>query len=320
MDLLRSFAFGQYVPVDSPIHRLDPRTKILGTFVLAVVVFVTHSFADLAVYAALLAAIIAAARITPGYVLRGLRPVLWLLAFTAVLQIVFGPEGGHAVFHRGPVRITRENISLGAFYGLRLALLIVSTSLMTFTTSPVELTDGLERLLRPFRRIGVPAHEFALMMTIALRFIPTLIEETDRLMKAQMARGADFTQGSVVRRARSLVPLLVPLFVGAFRRADSLALAMEARCYRGGDNRTRMYELVLRPRDYVALAVLVLVAALIAVPPSAFGLPWTRSTGSQVTGPATPHSVPKAGSGPVHPPSGGGSQPAAPRTPAPHTP
>ena len=286
MEMLRSFSFGQYVPVESVIHRLDPRTKILATVVLAVVVFLARSFGDLAAYTALLALIVLASRISPGYVLRGLRPVFWLLAFTVVLQIVFGPEGGHAVFRRGPVTITRENLSLGIFYGVRLTLLIVATSLMTFTTSPVELTDGLERLLRPFRRIGVPAHELALMMTIALRFIPTLIEETDKIMKAQMARGAEFTQGGIARRARALVPLLVPLFVGAFRRAESLALAMEARCYRGGDQRTRMTELVLRPRDYAAFAVLALVVALVAVPHPPLGLPWTH--GRAVSPPAVP--------------------------------
>lgn len=276
MEMLRNFSFGQYVPVDSVIHRLDPRTKILATLVLAVVLFLTRGFGDLAAYGALLALIVLASRISPGYVLRSLRPVFWLVAFTVVLQVVFGPEGGHAIFRRGPIVITREALWAGAFYGGRLALVIIATSLMTFTTSPVELTDGLERLLRPFRRIGVPAHEFALMMTIALRFIPTLIEETDKIMKAQMARGAEFTRGGLVRRARALVPLLVPLFVGAFRRAESLALAMEARCYRGGDHRTRMTELVLRWRDYVAFAVLALFVALIAVPHPALGLPWTH--------------------------------------------
>ena len=265
MDFLRSFSFGQYVPVDSVIHRLDPRTKILATLVLAVVVFLARGLAGLAAVAVLIALIVLASRIPPGYVVRGLRPVFWLVALTVVLQIVFGQAGGHPVFHRGPITITRGNLMLGLFYGAQLALLIVATSLMTFTTSPVELTDGLERLLRPFRRIGVPAHELALMMTIAIRFIPTLAEETDKIMKAQMVRGAEFTRGSIVTRARSLVPLLVPLFVGAFRRAEALALAMEARGYRGGDGRTRMRELVLRPRDYAAFVLLALVVALLAV-------------------------------------------------------
>lgn len=295
MDFLRNFAFGQYVPVDSPVHRLDPRTKILATLVLAIVVFMARGFADLGAYAVLLALIISAARIPPGYVLRGLRPVFWLLAFTVVLQIFFGPEGGHAVFRRGPITITRENVALAVYYGARLGLLIIATSLMTFTTSPVEMADGLERLLRPFRRIGVPAHELALMMTIAIRFIPTLIEETDKIMKAQMARGAEFTRGSLVRRARALVPLLVPLFVGAFRRAESLALAMEARCYRGGDQRTRMRELVMRPRDYAAFVVLAAAALLIAGPDRPLGLPWRH------VAPAVPAAAPQHPSIPRHP-------------------
>ncbi len=266
MDLLSNFAFGQYVPVDSAVHRLDPRTKLLTTLLVVVVLFVVHTLAGLVVLTAFLAAVTAAGRISPRYVLRGLRPVFWLLGIAVALQIFFGEAGGHPVFHRGPITITRENLMLGVFYGYRLLLLMIATTLMTFTTSPMELTDGLERLLRPFRRIGVPAHELALMMTIALRFIPTLLEETEKIMKAQMARGAEFSQGSLVRRARALVPLLVPLFVGAFRRADALALAMEARCYRGGEHRTRMRELRMRPRDYVAAVVVLLAAAAALVP------------------------------------------------------
>ncbi len=268
MDFFRTFTFGQYVPVDSAVHRLDPRTKILATLFLVMIVFAVRTFPGLGVLTVFLAVAIAAGRIQPGYVLRGLRPVFWLLGIAVALQILFGEPGGHPVFHRGPLTITRENLVLGAFYGYRLILLVVATTLMTFTTSPVELTDGIERLLRPFRRVGVPAHELALMMTIALRFIPTLLEETEKIMKAQMARGAEFSQGSLIRRARALVPLLVPLFVSAFRRADALALAMEARCYRGGEHRTRMTELVIRPRDYVAGALIVL-AAVVAIAPAA---------------------------------------------------
>jgi energy-coupling factor transport system permease protein len=275
MDLLRSFAFGQYVPVDSPVHRLDPRTKILATFVLVIAIFAVspavsrarQTFQGLAVLTLFLAAAVVAGRIAPGYIFRSLRPVWWLVAFALVFQLLFGESGGHPVFHRGPIVITRENLILSVFSSYRIILLIVATSLMTFTTSPVELTDGLERLLRPFRRVGVPAHELALMMTIALRFIPTLLEETDKIMKAQMARGAEFSQGSLVRRVRALTPLLVPLFVGAFRRADALALAMEARCYRGGEGRTRMKELKIRPRDYVAMTAVVL-ATVIALAPA----------------------------------------------------
>ncbi len=266
MDLLSSFAFGQYVPVDSAVHRLDPRTKVLATLALVIVIFAVGTFAGLGVLTLFLALVIASGRISPGYIFRGLRPVFLLLAIAVALQVLFGEAGGHPVFHRGPFVITRENLVLGAFYGYRLMLLVVATTLMTFTTSPVELTDGLERLLRPFRRVGVPAHELAMMMTIALRFIPTLLEETEKIMKAQMARGAEFSQGNLARRARALVPLLVPLFVSAFRRADALALAMEARCYRGGDHRTRMIELQIRLRDYVAAAVVMLAAAAALMP------------------------------------------------------
>ena len=272
MDLLRSFAFGQYVPVDSAIHRLDPRTKILATLLALIVTFAIRDreFVGLAVLAAVLATVTLLGRIPPGYLLRGLRPVFWLLAIAVVMQVFFGESGGHPVLHRGPLVITRENLVLGAFYGSRLLLLVVATTLLMFTTSPVELTDGLERLLRPFQRVGIPAHELAMMMTIALRFIPTLIEETDKIMKAQMARGAEFSRGSLARRARAFVPLLVPLFVSAFRRADALALAMEARCYRGGENRTRMKELRIGVLDYVALTLMILASALALVPLSAW--------------------------------------------------
>ena len=266
MELLRNFSFGQYLPVDSPVHRLDPRTKILGTLVLLVVVFTTHSAAGLAWVTAVVAAILFAGRIPIGYALRGLRPVFWLVGIAVVFQVLFGESGGHPLFQRGPLVITRENLSLGLFYGYRLLLLVASTSLMMFTTSPVELTDGLERLLRPLQRVGVSAHEFALMMTIALRFIPTLLEETERIMKAQMARGAEFSRGGLMHRARALLPLLVPLFVGAFRRADALATAMEARCYRGGEHRTRMKELRFAARDWIAGALLA-AASVVALGP-----------------------------------------------------
>ncbi len=272
MELLRSFAFGQYIPVDSVVHRLDPRTKILATVLLTAALFAISQPVGLGVVTVLLAAVIAAGRIPPGYVFRGLRPVFWLLGFAVVLQVLFGESGGHPVFGLGPIIITRENLAAGAFYGYRLALLVVSTTLATFTTSPVELTDGLECLLRPLQRVRVPVHELALMMTIALRFIPTLLEETEKIMKAQMARGAEFARGSLVRRARALVPLLVPLFISAFRRADALALAMEARGYRGGEHRTHMIELRFHVCDYIALAVVVLAGAASLAPSSLWRL------------------------------------------------
>ncbi len=268
MDFLRGLMLGQYVPAESPVHRLDPRTKILGTMWLVGVLFATRSLAGLVVLTAFLGGVLAAGRIAPAYAVRGLRPVFWLVGIAVVFQVLFGDSGGHVLFRRGPLVVTRENLAAGAFYGYRLILLVAATTVMTFTTSSVELTDGLERLLRPFRRVGVPAHELALMMTIALRFIPTLFEETETIMKAQMARGAEFARGSLVARARALIPLLVPLFVGAFRRADALALAMEARGYRGGEHRTRMKELRVAVRDYVAAGMLLVVAAIVLLPPS----------------------------------------------------
>jgi energy-coupling factor transport system permease protein len=270
MDLFKGLVLGQYVPVDSVAHRLDPRTKILATVFLLTILFVVREFAGLAVLTAFLAAVALMARIGLGYLLRGIRPLLWLLVFAVVLQVFFGEPGGHPVARWGPVVVTRENLSQAAFYGWRLVLLVLSTTLMTLVTSPVEFTDGLERLLRPLQRVGIPAHDLAMMMTIALRFIPTLLEEAEKIMKAQMARGAEFTRGSLPARVRALVPLLVPLFVSAFRRADALAVAMEARCYRGGEHRTRMHALQLHVRDAVALVVVV-AAAVVAI---AFRADW----------------------------------------------
>jgi energy-coupling factor transport system permease protein len=268
VELFRGLVLGQYVPGDSIVHRLDPRTKILATLGLLGVIFAIHGFGGLAVLTAALAVVTLLGRVPPGYVLRGVRPLFWLLAFAFVLQVFFGEPGGHPVVHWGPVVVTRENLVQAAFYGWRLLLLVFSTTLMTLTTSPVEFTDGLERLLRPFQRIGVPAHDLAMMMTIALRFIPTLLEEAEKIMKAQMARGAEFTRGSLAHRIRALIPLLVPLFVSAFRRADALALAMEARCYRGGEHRTRMRELRLGARDYLAFVLVAAAGVLILLPAS----------------------------------------------------
>lgn len=267
MELSRYVTIGQYIPRKSPVHRLDPRTKIAAVGMLMVAIFVVRDFVGYALLTAFLLGVIALASIPIGYVLRGLRPILFLLLLTVILNTFFGGvrEGTVLVQVRGIV-VYREAVLRAAFIGYRLIMLVAVTSLLTFTTSPVALTDGIERLLRPFRRIGVPAHELAMMMTIALRFIPTLLEETEKIMKAQMARGAEFDRGGALRRARALVPVLVPLFVSAFRRADELALAMEARCYRGGDRRTRMRELIFAPRDAVALAVVLAASTVLAVP------------------------------------------------------
>jgi len=198
------------------------------------------------------------------YFLRGLRPVVVIVIFTLVLHILF-TKGGAVYLRLGSVTVEEDGLYLGGFMTLRLILLVISTTLVTLTTSPIALTDGIEALLSPLRRLGIPAHEIAMMMTIALRFIPTLMQESEKIMKAQMARGADFETGNIFTRARNLAPLLVPLFVSAFRRADELALAMEARCYQGGEGRTRMNELTACTRDYVALAVMAAITAAVII-------------------------------------------------------
>lgn len=262
MELTSAITIGQYLPRASALHGLDPRTKILGTTGFLVILFFIPSFAGLGLFALSLLSLLALGQIPLGYALRGLRPVLYLLLITVFLNTFFAAgEPGPVLFRLGPLVATQGGLRTGAFVALRLILLVAATSVLTFTTSPVELTDGLERLLRPFRRVGVPAHELAMMMTIALRFIPTLLEETEKIMKAQMARGAEFGQGNVIQRARAFVPVLVPLMLSAFRRSEELALAMEARCYRGGDGRTRMKELRWRRADAVAFALAAAAAA-----------------------------------------------------------
>jgi len=267
MELTRYVTIGQYIPRESPVHRLDPRTKIAAVTLLMVAIFVVPDFFGYALLALFVLGIVLSSQIPLGYLLRALRPILFLLALTVVLNMFFsGIQGGTPLFSIGPVAVTREAFLRALFIGTRLIGLVIVTSLLTYTTSPVELTDGMERLLRPFRRIGVPAHELAMMMTIALRFIPTLLQETEKIMKAQMARGAEFARGGLLRRARAMIPILVPLFVSAFRRADELALAMEARCYRGGEGRTRLKQLRFASRDAVAVVVTLAVAALFIVP------------------------------------------------------
>lgn len=248
--MVRNIPIGQFIPGESFVHRLDPRTKISVIMLYIVILFVADHLAAYMLLLVLLLAAIAATGLSPRIILRGMRSILFLIVLTVVLNTFM--TGGTPIATLGPLTVTREGLRQGAFMGGRLIMLITATSIMTLTTSPIDLTDGLERMMKPFQRIGVPAHELAMMMTIALRFIPTLMEEADKIMKAQMARGADFESGNVLHRARSLVPLLVPLFVSAFRRADELALAMEARCYRGGQNRTRMRQLRMGVRDAAA--------------------------------------------------------------------
>jgi len=248
--MLKGVPIGQFVPGRSVVHRLDPRTKIVLTALFITVLFVARGAGGYLAVAAFTAVAVLLSGIRFSLVLRSMRPLLFIIGLTVLLHAFM--TAGEPVFSLGPLTATRQGLTSGGLMAVRLALLIITTSLLTFTTSPIDLTDGLERLMAPFARIGVPAHELAMMMTIALRFIPTLMEEADKIMKAQMARGADFESGNIVQRARSLVPLLVPLFVSAFRRADELALAMEARCYRGGKDRTRMRTLTLTSADVYA--------------------------------------------------------------------
>ncbi|WP_343208552.1 energy-coupling factor transporter transmembrane component T [Anaerolentibacter hominis] len=262
--MIRDITIGQYYPADSVIHRLDPRMKLLGTFVFIISLFLFKSFSGYIVAAVFLFSVIKISRVPFGFIFRGLKVVLLLLIFMAFFNLFFTP--GTPVFQWWIIKITKEGIRNACFMAIRLTFLIVGSSLMTFTTTPNQLTDGLERVLRPLSKIGVPAHEIAMMMSIALRFIPILLEETDKIMKAQQARGADFESGGLIAKAKSLVPILVPLFISAFRRADELAMAMEARCYHGGEGRTKMKPLHYEKRDYITLAVLVLyMIAVIAV-------------------------------------------------------
>jgi energy-coupling factor transport system permease protein len=260
---------GQYYPASSPVHAMDPRAKIVISVLFMIVLFVGNNFYAFAIMGAFAGLAIAVSKVPVKLLIRGLRPILFIMIFTMVLHLFLTP--GPAMFKVGPFTATWAGLVQGLFIGVRLVILIMFTSLLTLTTSPIELTDGLEDLLKPFARLGVPAHELAMMMTIALRFIPTLLEEAERIMKAQMARGADFESGNMVKRAKSLVPLLVPLFVSAFRRADDLAMAMEARCYRGGEGRTRMRQLRMAVRDFVAFGLVIVITALVIVVRVKFG-------------------------------------------------
>jgi energy-coupling factor transport system permease protein len=253
---------GQYYHADSFIHKLDARMKLLCTVIFITLLFFIGNFFGYALAALYLAIVIHVSKVPPKFLFRGLRAILFIIIFTAFLNIFF-TRGGQVVLEAGFVRITELGLINASRMAIRLVMLILGSSILTLTTTPIQLTDAIEFSLKPFKKIGVPAHEIAMMMTIALRFIPTLIEEMDKIMKAQMARGADFDTGGIIKKARSLVPLLVPLFISSFRRADDLALAMEARCYRGDVGRTRMKQMKMKARDYKALGILGILAASI---------------------------------------------------------
>ncbi|MDI3481416.1 MAG: energy-coupling factor transport system permease protein [Tepidanaerobacteraceae bacterium] len=250
---MREITIGQYIPGNSAVHRLDPRTKIIVTLFYMILLFLLNNFQGYVFPVAFIVLASVLSGISIKYMLKGLRPLIFIIALTFILNIFM--IKGRILYEIGPLDLTYEGLYQGAFMAIRLVLLIVGTSLLTLTTSPISLTDGIEKLLSPFKKLGIPAHELAMMMTIALRFIPTLLEETDKIMKAQMARGADFESGNIIKRAKNMVPLLVPLFISAFRRADELAMAMEARCYRGGENRTRMKELKMTSLDYMTYVI-----------------------------------------------------------------
>lgn len=254
--MIRDITLGQYYSGESVIHRLDPRVKIIATILFIVELFIVDSFIGFGICAVALATIVAVSKVPAGFILRGLKPILLIIIFTFCLNIFM--VDGRILWQLGFLKITAEGLYMAFFMALRLILLLIGSSLLTLTTKPISLTDGIERLLRPFSHIGMPTHEIAMMMSIALRFIPTLLEETDKIMKAQQARGADFESGNILNRAKALIPILVPLFVSAFRIAQDLAMAMEARCYRGGKGRTRMHAMKMGKLDYLAMTVMVL--------------------------------------------------------------
>lgn len=261
--MLKNITIGQYFPGETIIHRLDPRVKLVATVAFILALFFINSFYPYILVVAFIFGVIKLSKVPVRYVIKGLKPLFLIISITFLINLFM--TKGEILFELGPLDITKEGLMQATFMALRLIFLVMGTSLLTLTTSPISLTDGIERLLKPFSKIGLPAHELAMMMTIALRFIPTLLEETDKIMKAQMARGADFESGNIMNRAKSLVPLLVPLFVSAFRRADELAMAMEARCYRGGENRTRMKELKMEKIDFTAIGITTVFIAIIII-------------------------------------------------------
>lgn len=259
--MIRDITIGQYYPVQSPVHKLDPRTKILLTFAYIISLFLVSNPIGYGIVVIVLYTTIRLTKVPIKYMLKGLKSIMVILLFTVTLNIFF-TQGEHVLVEWGIFVVSVEGIMMAAEMAARLILLIIGSSVLTLTTSPIELTDGIESLLRPFSKIGVPAHEIAMMMSISLRFIPILLEETDKIMKAQTARGADFETGSIVTRAKAMIPIMVPLFISAFRRAEDLAMAMEARCYRGGEGRTRMNQLRYETRDYYAFALGILFIGL----------------------------------------------------------
>ena len=259
--MIRDITIGQYYPGYSVVHRLDTRLKLILVLAFMVSIFLVSDFIGYAIVFVFLMIIISVSKVPLRFILRGLKPVFIIIALTFVLNLFM--TSGDVLVELGALTITKQGIYTACYMALRIIFLILGASMLTFTTKPVKLTDGIECLLKPGKRFGVPAHELAMMMTIALRFIPTLLEETDKIMKAQQARGADFETGSIFRRAKALIPIFIPLIVGAFRMAADLAMAMEARCYRGGEGRTKLHVFAWKRRDTMAIIVFCGFVALI---------------------------------------------------------
>ena len=251
--MIRDITIGQYYPSHSILHRLDPRTKIMGTVFFIISLFIGNSILTYGVATLFLAIMINISKVPLKFILKGLKPIIILLLFSVIINMLFTP--GEAIVSIGFLHITKEGIRLAVFLAIRLVYLVIGSSLMTFTTTPTALTDGLERLFQFLKVVKVPVHEVAMMMAIALRFIPILTEELDKIMKAQAARGADFNRGTLKEKVHGLIPIMVPLFIAAIRRSNDLAMAMEARCYHGGEGRTRMKPLVYEKRDYISYLI-----------------------------------------------------------------
>ena len=261
--MLKDVTLGQYFPGETAVHKMDPRTKLVLVIVYIVALFLAKGAAGYALVAGCLLAVVWISKIHLKVILKGLKPLMLIIILTAVLNLFYGQ--GEPLVQFWIFKITKQGIENAVFMVLRITLLVAGTFMLTYTTSPIALTDGLESLLSPLKKIGAPVHELAMMMCIALRFIPTLIEETDKIMSAQKARGADFESGNILARAKALIPILVPLFISAFRRADELATAMECRCFHGGEGRTKLHALHYAGRDYTAYCLGALMLAGVIV-------------------------------------------------------
>ena len=253
--MIRDITIGQYYPSNSKIHQLDPRVKIVCTLLYLISLFIFKSILGYLLATIFLIAIIKVSKVPFKFIVKGLKPILVLLMITVLFNLFLTP-GGEVLLKAGFLKVTEKGLTSAVYMALRLIYLIMGSSLMTLTTTPNSLTDGMESLMRPLNKINVPVHEIAMMMSIALRFIPILLEETDKIMKAQIARGADLESGNLIQKAKAMIPILVPLFVSAFRRANDLAMAMEARCYRGGEGRTKMKPLIYQRQDYMAYGLM----------------------------------------------------------------